>query len=390
MGEAFLDAALDLLQRLPPQQVTRNVTHIAHLQPHLLDDLTSAIDQPLQTTRDPCTGRQYVTSEYNRHEDGYFRSPWCNKFHPPIPAASGASRPRDWLRRLEEDCNDAFSRYLSMYYDGGVSSVYFWSLSDDDDVTGDVDPTHFAAAIFFKKTGATSGGGRRSWRVASTQGSWDSIHVVEIEQRNKHSQPNINSSRKTNATKSKGAAAADDVTQENHYTMTSSIMLWLETNKHVSGLMNIGGSLTKQSVRTTVVPTTTTTSTTTTITKKRADSFRLLKRKTVTKDSAHRGSEKDVMTSAQMTSHLVTLGEMVEEAENQLRKRLEEIYFWRTKDIVMRHLRCENTVAGAHHARRQSRMLDVSELRQVREEAQIRRSPSGKHLVVQAGPSMRV
>ena len=61
-----------------------------HLQPHLLDDVTSAIDQPLQTARDPCTGRDYVTSEYNRHDDCY-RSPWCNKFHPPTSAASGAT-----------------------------------------------------------------------------------------------------------------------------------------------------------------------------------------------------------------------------------------------------------------------------------------------------------
>ena len=380
MGDRRLDAALDLLHRLPPQQITTNVTKVAHLQPHLLDDVTSAIDQPLQTARDPCTGRDYVTSEYNRHDDCH-RSPWCNKFHPPTSAASGARNLRGWMRQLEADCNDAFSRYLSMYYDGGVSSAYFWSLNDDvsteDDVTAS--SAHFAAAIFFKKTGAPSGGGGgRHSRVASTQGSWDSTHIVEIKRvrRAQADDKHRRSSSSKTARSTKGAAGTDDVTQEIHYTMTSSIMLWLQTNKHVSGLMNIGGSLGRQSERRVQAHT--------------AATSKAPRKTSRTSSKSSAVQQIDAVTPAQLTSHVVTLGEMVEEAENTLRQRLAEIYFWRTKDIILRHLRCADTVTGAQHARRQSRMLDVADLKQVREEMQIRRSPSGKHLLVQAGPSMVV
>ena len=31
-----------------------------------------------------------------------------------------------------------------------------------------------------------------------------------------------------------------------HYKLTSTVMLWLQTNKSGSGLMNLGGSLTRQ------------------------------------------------------------------------------------------------------------------------------------------------
>ena len=51
-------------------------------------------------------------------------------------------------------------------------------------------------------------------------GCWDSIHVVEVTE------------------KSSGRSA--------HYKLTSTSMLWLQTNKVGSGTMNLGGSLTRQ------------------------------------------------------------------------------------------------------------------------------------------------
>ena len=52
------------------------------------------------------------------------------------------------------------------------------------------------------------------------KGCWDSIHVVEVQE------------------KSSGRSA--------HYKLTSTSMLWLQTNKPRSGTMNLGGSLTRQ------------------------------------------------------------------------------------------------------------------------------------------------
>ncbi len=52
------------------------------------------------------------------------------------------------------------------------------------------------------------------------KGCWDSIHVVEVQE------------------KSSGRSA--------HYKLTSTSMLWLQTNKVGSGTMNLGGSLTRQ------------------------------------------------------------------------------------------------------------------------------------------------
>ena len=52
------------------------------------------------------------------------------------------------------------------------------------------------------------------------KGCWDSIHVVEVQE------------------KSTGRSA--------HYKLTSTAMLWLQTNKPGSGTMNLGGSLTRQ------------------------------------------------------------------------------------------------------------------------------------------------
>lgn len=65
--------------------------------------------------------------------------------------------------------------------------------------------------ILIKKTGDGS---------KKIKGCWDSIHVVEVQE------------------KSSGRTS--------HYKMTSTAMLWLQTNKQGSGTMNLGGSLTRQ------------------------------------------------------------------------------------------------------------------------------------------------
>lgn len=70
---------------------------------------------------------------------------------------------------------------------------------------------NFAGVILIKKAGDGS---------KKIKGCWDSIHVVEVVE------------------KSSGRSA--------HYKLTSTAMLWLQTNKQGSGTMNLGGSLTRQ------------------------------------------------------------------------------------------------------------------------------------------------
>jgi len=69
-----------------------------------------------------------------------------------------------------------------------------------------------------------------------------------------------------------------------HYKLTSTVMLWLQTSRPASGLMNLGGSLTRQ-------------------------------------------TEQDFATSDLSAPYLVNIGRMVEEMENKMRSALNDIYF---------------------------------------------------------------
>merc|ERR1719458_2210086 len=132
-----------------------------------------------------------------------------------------------------------------MYFEGGVSSVYLWDLDHG-----------FAGVILIKKAG--DGDSKK------IKGCWDSIHVVEVQE------------------KSSGRSA--------HYKLTSTSMLWLQTNRVGSGTMNLGGSLTRQ-------------------------------------------IEQDASVS-EASPHIANIGKMVEEMENKIRNTLNEIYFGKTRDIV--------------------------------------------------------
>lgn len=83
------------------------------------------------------------------------------------------------------------------YYEGGVSSVYFWDLDDG-----------FAGVVLLKKT---TGKG-------SSEGGWDSIHVFE----------------------------AIDRPRMSHYKLTSTVILHLSTGNDALGDMDLGGNMTRQ------------------------------------------------------------------------------------------------------------------------------------------------
>ncbi|XP_015604957.1 F-actin-capping protein subunit beta isoform X2 [Cephus cinctus] len=235
-----MDCALDLMRRLPPQQIEKNLSDLIDLVPSLCEDLLSSVDQPLKIAKDKESGKDYLLCDYNRDGDSY-RSPWSNTYDPPL---EDGSMPSERLRKLEIDANHAFDQYRELYFEGGVSSVYLWDLDHG-----------FAGVILIKKAGDGS---------KKIKGCWDSIHVVEVQE------------------KSTGRTA--------HYKLTSTAMLWLQTNKHGSGTMNLGGSLTRQ----------------------------------VEQDAA----------ISETSPHIANIGRMVEDMENKIRNTLNEIYFGKTKDIV--------------------------------------------------------
>lgn len=241
MTEAQLDCALDLMRRLPPQNTEENLAGLIDLVPSLCEDLLSSIDQPLKVAKDAETNRDYLLCDYNRDGDSY-RSPWSNTYDPPID--DGAT-PSPKLRELEIQANNAFDTYREMYFEGGVSSAYLWDLDNG-----------FAGVILIKKVGDGT---------KQVKGCWDSIHVVEVQE------------------KSSGRNAT--------YKLTSTVMLWLETNKQDSGMMKLGGSMTRQ-------------------------------------------DERENVTVSDSSPHVANIGMMIEDMEFKMRSQLNEIYFGKTKDIV--------------------------------------------------------
>ncbi|KAI9851763.1 MAG: F-actin-capping protein subunit beta [Thelocarpon superellum] len=188
------DSALDLLRRLDPKNTSKNVDLICSIVPDLTEELLSSVDQPLETRRCKKSGRDYLLCDYNRDGDSY-RSPWSNEFDPPI---SDGTVPSEKVRKMEEKANEAFDVYRELYYEGGVSSVYFWNLDDG-----------FAGVVLLKKTVSPAG---------KSDGAWDSIHVFE----------------------------AVDRARTAHYKLTSTVILHLSTHTESLGEMDLSGNMTRQ------------------------------------------------------------------------------------------------------------------------------------------------
>ncbi|PHH65458.1 hypothetical protein CDD81_2238 [Ophiocordyceps australis] len=202
------DSALDLLRRLNPKHTSQHLNAIISLAPDLTEDLLSSVDQPLAIRRCKQTGRDYLLCDYNRDGDSH-RSPWSNEFDPPLDeagdGAGGASDgagegaiPSERVRKMEIKANEAFDIYRELYYEGGVSSVYFWNLDDG-----------FAGVVLLKKS-ATPGG--------ASEGVWDSIHVFEAIERGRTT----------------------------HYKLTSTVILTLATSEGALGDVDLSGNMTRQ------------------------------------------------------------------------------------------------------------------------------------------------
>nr|BAN40777.1 F-actin-capping protein subunit beta, putative [Entamoeba invadens] len=244
-----LDYALDLMRRLPPQKVEDNLQMLIDLCPDLTDELLSATDQPLKIVEDTQEKRSFLICDYCRDGDSY-RSPFSNTYFPPFPEGN---KPSAELRNLEKDLNEAFNMYREMYYEGGVHSVYVWENDNDG----------FAVCVLMKKTADQSKKGN------PMKGTWDSINVIEVIPKGK---------------------------DKAEYRLTSTVILYLETNTEATGKVSFAGSLTRQNEKTLNV---------------------------VGKDA-----------------HVVNIGEFVESTESTMRRILDAIYFSKLKEIT-NNCRCQ-------------------------------------------------
>ncbi|KAK4165782.1 F-actin-capping protein subunit beta [Cladorrhinum sp. PSN259] len=205
------DSALDLLRRLNPKHTADHLNNIISLAPDLTEDLLSSVDQPLTVRRCKQTGRDYLLCDYNRDGDSY-RSPWSNQFDPPLDehgvggvgaggneGAGEGAVPGERVRKMEIKANEAFDVYRELYYEGGVSSVYFWNLDDG-----------FAGVVLLKKASPQGDN--------TTSGVWDSIHVFEASERGRTS----------------------------NYRLTSTVILSLATKGSSLGEVDLSGNMTRQ------------------------------------------------------------------------------------------------------------------------------------------------
>lgn len=197
-----MEAALGLMRRIPPKHSDTALSALLSLLPQHSSDLLSQVDQPLEVLCDIDCGKEFILCEYNRDADSY-RSPWSNKYHPPL---EDATYPSPNLRKLEIEANEVFAIYREQYYEGGISSVYVW----EDGTEG------FVACFLIKKDGSKSGHGRRGYLQ---EGAWDAIHVIEV------------------SPEDEGMV---------RYCLTSTIMLSLTTNNENSGTFNLSGSIRRQ------------------------------------------------------------------------------------------------------------------------------------------------
>lgn len=253
------DASLNLLRRLNPQKVSSHLNDICTLvqDEELTQDLLSSVDVPLQARICPETGKSFLCCDYNRDGDLY-RSPWLNEYVPKVVLDSNDEPPpypSQSIRQLEIKANESFDIYRDLYYEGsGISSVYLWDTSEDDDETTALES--FAGVVLLQK------------ETDDKSGKWDSIHVFEV------------------IPESPNSAL---------YKVTSSVILDLSKST-----LNLSGSLTRQ-----------------------------------LEQSLAFGSVNVE------TSHLVNLGTLIEKSEYNLRNLLQDVYFDKLKDIVMKDLRAD-------------------------------------------------
>jgi capping protein beta len=240
-----LNSALNVMRRMPPSKIKFNLAGLLNLMPETTEELLQRVDQPLDTAKDK-SGKLYLRCDYNRDGDSY-RSPWNNAYEPPL---SDGFMPSSRLREIEEKTNLVFDSYRALYYEGGISSVYLWDLDSGDN--------SFAACFLIKKEILEP-----QRRVS--QGNWDSIHVVQV----------IPLAGQKKAT----------------YSVTSTVMLSMMTDKGKAGTVLLSGSFTRKS-----------------------------------KDKSLAVNTDD--------DHVINMGSLIEDIEISIRGEIEGVYIQKTREVI--------------------------------------------------------
>jgi len=204
--EDRLTSVYNLMRRMPPAQTMKSLAGVMELCPDLSEEILANVDQPLLTLTDPKTGKDFILCDYNRDGDAY-RSPWSNAFYfPDGEAGEGFVLPAN-LRALEVEANRIFDVYRHLYYDTGISSVYFFESSESE--------SDFGAAFLVKKDVAAS--------KTLRKGRWESTHIFKV---------------------SPTATAG-----EFEYTLTSTVIISMNLAEAATGDVDLSGSMTQQTTK---------------------------------------------------------------------------------------------------------------------------------------------
>lgn len=202
-SDAQLTSALNIMRRMPPSSTENSLAGLIELVPHLSDDLLNTVDQPLKIQKDTTTGKSFLLCDYNRDGDSY-RSPWSNEYFPPTEEGF---LPSDRLRAMEIEANQLFDVYRKMYFEGGISSVYFFDMSDGRAGNS------FGACFLIHKDVQDLKTIEKGW--------WDSIHVFE----------------------------AIDEGKQFEYKLTTTVMVSMNLRDEATGAVDLSGSMTKQETK---------------------------------------------------------------------------------------------------------------------------------------------
>jgi len=205
MSEAQLTSALNLMRRMPPSSVENSLAGLIELCPDLTEELLNNVDQPLKVEVDPKTQKKFILCDYNRDGDSH-RSPWSNEYIPAVEDGEGFL-PSAKLRALEIEANKLFDVYRKLYFDTGISSVYFFDTDDDGNSGG------FGACFLIHKDVEEKKNMDAGW--------WDSTHVFEV----------------------MPEAGKKDVFA---YKITSTVMISMIIKDGSVGQVDLSGSMTKQ------------------------------------------------------------------------------------------------------------------------------------------------
>lgn len=117
-----IKSALNLLRRLPPEDIESNFQSLTLLREDIADELIQQLDFPLKVGYDSIEKKAFIRSDFNSYGDSYrysimnefinIRSPWSNRYFPPC---EDAIYPSTNTRKLEEIANFLFNKYREMY-----------------------------------------------------------------------------------------------------------------------------------------------------------------------------------------------------------------------------------------------------------------------------------